>query len=390
MIRILPLFLTLLFPQELPAWDGSDHQTMGRLALEEVSKDWGLDVPVEVQPLQSLLNKLAPLRTEWSDARHFSDSLKINPKANLEKVVAPAEGKAFLTPLEILSDYSIDPDDGRDQDLPLLSPDQKWFGVMIGPNSQAFRHIEKPPFRIRHPLSTFGFPLRAVGEATVRAEIYFQASLLAFSLDEPYWGWRLLANSLHYIQDLHQPYHAGQITPGLLARGLWATLRWGWREKGFMGTMSHVVSNSHRFYESYVSQPGNGDQGIKREALQALRGSETSGFVGTVQDLARKIRDESNLKFPAIICAVTEISDSILFSSYDFKSDMERADDPSQFLKKGPDFERANRRIFEITRERFQSAGRAIRTVVHAAIEGRRTKNAEEILKAMDRLLARS
>lgn len=381
-------FLGILFHSaSLWAWNGTDHIAITRLALEEAAPDWQLDQPVEIHPLQSLLDKLKVIRPALGDPRQWAHYLQINTKTDFDYLPPEAKGQKELSALSILSFFSVDPDDGRDQDLPELSPDQKWFGSPRGGNSQAFRHIEKPPFDWRHPSGTFGFPLRAVGEATKRAEIYFQASLLAFSLQEDYWGWRLLAGTFHYLQDLHQPYHAGQITPGLLTRGLWAFLRWGYDEKGIMGTFAHIISNSHRFYESYVAIPSGHDNGVKGEALKALKGRDLAPITGTIRDLAIQVRDSSNRHFPELVCAVTRASDPVLFSSYDFKSDQKGADNPSRFLKTGPEFEESNQKIFEITRERFESAGRVIRAVVHAAIENQRAEKPETLLRNLDLLL---
>jgi hypothetical protein len=245
--KTLTAFL-LLVSLTVPAygWNLSDHREIARRSLEDVAKGWSLDVPCEVHLLASFLDKLKPLREPLGDPWQFSASLKINPKIDIgaeESLRFPegdAKGKKFLTPIRILELYSTDPDDGRDQDLFVRDAsgqphaafeDEKWFGAVQGPNSQAFRHIEKPPFSLAHPLRTLGIPFRSVGEASQRAEIYFQLSRLAFALEEDYWGWRFLAGGLHYLEDLHQPYHAGQITPLLFRKGLGILLSWGGRKK---------------------------------------------------------------------------------------------------------------------------------------------------------------
>ena len=87
---------------------------MGYHSLIDVAKEWGLDQPVPVRPLRSLLTKLPQ---EIGDNWRFSDWLGINPSIDIEKPVQELTGKTTLTPLEILSHYSIDPDDGRDQNL---------------------------------------------------------------------------------------------------------------------------------------------------------------------------------------------------------------------------------------------------------------------------------
>ncbi len=393
------LLLTSCFLLSFPsfAWDADDHRIMTRLALEDVTSEWGLNRPCEVRPLQSFLKKLAKLRPEIGNRWHFSEYLKINPKLNLETKDPSLQNEQTLTPLEILSIYSTDPDDGRDQDLFVrdqkgspryIYPDQKWFGVMQGPDSQAFRHIEKPPFSWKHPLSTFGIPLRALGESTTRAEIYFQASVLAFSLDEEYWGWRFLAGAFHYLEDLHNPYHAGQITLGLLTQGLWAYLNWGYKEKGLMGTLSQIVSNSHRFFESYLSHPRDQDQNLKRKVLASLKGNDTVPGTETIRNLAVQVRDQSNRDFIPLVCAVSTISDPILRSNYRFNAEGNDRDDPTKFLKEdGTKFEKANEKIFEISLRQFESAGRVIRTAVQTSLQNQGSQKPKVLIQKLDILL---
>lgn len=385
--------LFLLFSLPLQAWNESDHLAMTRLALEEVSREWGLDRPLEIHPLQSFLNKVK-IRPDLGDTWHWADYLKVNTKTDFEHL---PQGLRKPSALDVVVLAAIDPDDGRDQNLFVRDSkgnphyayrDQRWFGAMQGGDSQAFRHIEKPPFSWRHPIRTFGFPFRSVGEASERTEIYFQASLLAFSLQEDYWGWRFLGGALHYLEDLHQPYHAGQITPVLVLRGLWGYLLWGRTRFGLLGTFSHLVSNSHRFFESYVAISSQKD--AKKTALDRLRGKnylEISSQPGSVQKLAIQVRDGSNKFFPKLVSLVTKITEPTLQGPYRFKSDGEGADSPDRFLKKDPRLEQAYQKIFEITQNRFESAGLTIRSVVYSSLKRKETDPPEKLLQELTALL---
>lgn len=407
MKRFLAVAAILLLPGFAQAWNLNDHREMARQALEDVAKDWELDRPCEIHPLSSFLDKLRMLRPEIADSWQFSNYLKINPKVDIgtfESLRFP-EGspkwKKALTPHEILSLYATDVDDGRDQDLFLrdengapkpIFPDQRWFGAIQGPNSQAFRHIEKPPFNLRHPIATFGIPFRSIGEASQRVEIYFQLSRLAFALGEDYWGWRFLAGGLHYLQDLHQPYHAGQVTPTLLRQGLGVLLSWGWKEKGFMGSFVHVISNSHRFFETYVDTPSGRDGGLKEKAFSALRGKDSPAFLQvTPAEMAQGVRDASVLLYPRLTETVATMTGSSLTGRETFYSDGDKSpenSDPKDFIKDGPHFEEANRRIFEIVIDRFASAGQMTRAYVKMAISKRMEfQKPEEILAKLDELL---
>ena len=416
MRRLLIAFALVASPTITRGWNGPDHQAIGRIALQEVAREWGLDRPVPVRPLESLLKKLLlcmdsssmgivrgragspPDFSEPSgcasgeriDPWHFADWLKINPAIDIERPVPEMTSKKAATPLEILSYYSIDPDDGRDQDLFVRDEkgkpharfrDQKWFGALAGANSQAFRHMEKPPFSFRHPIATFGFPFRGVGEATRRCKIWCLASELAFAHGEEYWGWRFLANALHYLQDLHQPFHAGQITPGILIRGLGAwPFGWGY-SKGFMGTFAQLMSNTHRFFESFIAQPGSRDQGKKDRALFALRGKETPPLPDDPLQLAIAARDASNRLFPPTVNAVIRMAKPELLGGREFRSDPPAADDPLSFIREGTDA--ANRRLYAIVNERFGAAGQSLRTAVRMAINRRGTRTPEQITQEL-------
>jgi len=386
-------------------WNLKDHRNMASLALESVAEEWGLNEACPIRPLELFLDKLKPIRPEIADAWQFSFYLKINPKIDLSAQTSLRfpEGTPrgnTLTPLEILSLYATDADDGRDQDLFLrddqghprpMFPDQKWFGSVQGPNSQAFRHIEKPPFRLSHPLTTFGIPLRSLGEASQRTEIYFQLSQLAFALGEDYWGWRFLAGGLHYLEDLHQPYHAGQITPLLLRKGLKVLLSWGRSEKGFIGSFAHVISNSHRFFETYIDRAESFDPDLKEHAYKSLLGTDALSAPLSARDLAEKARDDSNSYFAPLAEAVGKLTGESLYERQEFFSDGDRGtdnSDPKDFVLEGFASEDANRKIFEIVENRFAAAGRSIRTYIRLAIDRRKiSENPQSILATLDQLL---
>jgi hypothetical protein len=393
---LLSMTLLMCWPLSSNAWNASDHQHMGKMALEDISKLWHLDQQVPVHPLQDFLTKLVKLQPEVGDLWHFSDYLRLNPKIALDHIRPELSGRTTVNPIEILSVYSTDPDDGRDQDLFVRDaqgrphyayPDQKWFGSVHGPNSQAFRHIEKPAFSLRHPISTFGVPPTHIGEATERAEIYYQVSQLAFALNEDYWGWRFLAGCLHYIEDLEQPYHAAQITPGLAWKGLKAYFSWGRKTSGLMGTFAHLVSNSHRFFETYVEHPSGRDDGLKQASLAALRGTDVQETSASVEELAKNIRDESNREFPDLVAAVEAASTPELIGPSTFKSDEGAVDNPIRFLTAGPQLTQANQHLFKIVENRFAESGRFIRTLVSKAQADIGKVTPEERLQNLESLL---
>lgn len=390
------LVFFILIPTPIFSWDGNDHQLMTRLALTSVSEEWNLTTPCDIHPLKDFLQKLGTLRHELSQPWYFSDFLKINPAIDMEIKHADLKDKNRVTPLEILSSYATEPDEGRDENIffrdangkprPMFA-DQPWFGSLQGAGSKSFRHLQKPAFSWHHPVSTFGFPLRTLGEASTRAEIYYQLSLLAFSFHEDYWGWRFLANGLHYIEDLTQPYHTGQITPKLVIDSLIAYLQWGHKNKSLIETAAHLVSNSHRFYESYVARPGDGNQASRQKLLKALEEKTLlpSSF-NSGKEMALFVRDYSNQSWPSLVACIGEIMSPRLKGPYDFVTETEPRDNPSHFLNKQKDFDQKNETVFQITENQYHLAGQAIRTIVKLDISTKQG-DPKKILEVIDQLL---
>lgn len=150
--------------------------------------------------------------------------------------------------LEVLTSYADEPDWGMDQNL-IFSANQKYLGGYTGPTSQAWRHMYLPKFNIFHPLITFHYPLSALGEAPTRAKIMAEWSKLAFAAGDPYWGFRFLAWSIHYIQDLGQPYHSCLIPSYKLLDFKSLT------DKGFSQFVTNStqrIANYHYLYELFV------------------------------------------------------------------------------------------------------------------------------------------
>ncbi len=91
----------------------------------------------------------------------------------------------------ILSIYVDEPDWDMDTELKLSR-----FQFLTG-DSQGYRHQR---------YVAFGGLLRA-GVAHRRVSHFYNLSKLAFSKGDDYWGFRFLARTMHYIQDITQPQH---------------------------------------------------------------------------------------------------------------------------------------------------------------------------------------
>ena len=87
-----------------------------------------------------------------------------------------------------------------------------------------------------------------------RIHLWQTLAVHAFRSGHPYWGWRFAGWSLHYLQDLTQPYHA-TVLPGVgVASMLWINAL---DLAGFHGAKERavaLVSNRHLALENYQFQ----------------------------------------------------------------------------------------------------------------------------------------
>lgn len=132
----------------------------------------------------------------------------------------PVENK--LPIWQILTIYAQFPDFGMDEELN-LSPLQGLIG-----NSQGVRHM-------RYKL---GIIEAFEGD---KSFLYFvKMSKEALAKNDEYWAYRFLSYSLHYMQDLFQPYH---VSPGTF----WEVIIGMFNKK----TMT-MLNNAHYVYDNYL------------------------------------------------------------------------------------------------------------------------------------------
>jgi hypothetical protein len=166
-----------------------------------------------------------------------------------------------VAPLAVLASATDEPDYGLDINLWEDSPSE-WGKVYgFGPlpfGNPALSYSTQAPFHmgffhedrvlyLAAPFIKKTFPrLRAYQFATLAA--------LAFRTGHPYWGWRFTGLSLHYLQDLTQPYHAslapGESTAKLLAVNALAMVGM----PGAKNNMVVLLSNRHLALEKYQTE----------------------------------------------------------------------------------------------------------------------------------------
>jgi len=125
---------------------------------------------------------------------------------------------------DILINYSDEPDWDLDTNLDLNK-----IQALTG-GSQGYRHMY---------FSVFGGLLKA-GVAPQRANHFFEMSKFAFEKGDNYWGFRFAARTLHYLEDVSQPYHTYPAPLDVLFKKFFNVKK-----------LTVLVTNAHYGYEDF-------------------------------------------------------------------------------------------------------------------------------------------
>ena len=182
---------------------------------------------------------------------------------------APSVGEKYLAlkagdpiaPLNVLASATEEPDCGLDSNLWQDSPSD-WgsvygFGAQAAGNS-ALAYSSQAAFHMaflhESRVLYLAAPLIKRSFALLRAHQFATLASLAFRTGHAYWGWRFAGLSLHYLQDLTQPYNAS-LAPGyssakLLTASALAMAGMPKMRSELLG----LLSNSHRLVDKYQSE----------------------------------------------------------------------------------------------------------------------------------------
>ena len=282
MKTISSLFLLLIL--ETSAWGWGRHELLTTFVVEDVAwlKEWNT---IQVTPFQKLLPKA--FAKDYKDT-DFLRQYQLNPTTKIILKHNEKEGTQ-VSASWILIHYVDEPDWGMDQNLD-ISPDQKFMGGTKGPTSQAFRHLYWKKWSVSAPWRTFHVPPREMGQALKRAQTFYDLAQTAFEVKEPYWAFRFLAWSLHYIQDLGQPFHSSQLlTPKFIA---WDSV---FSFETLIKRTTQIISNYHFIYEDYVVFRIEEEikNKLKKYFISALKG-DTFMNSSSAYLIARHSADDSN------------------------------------------------------------------------------------------------
>lgn len=142
----------------------------------------------------------------WNEV-HFHSGLNrqhIDPVPGPQLTNSQAIGQ-LVTPYDVISIYSDEPDWAMDDDVPALMGVGSATKKTQGSAMRVLRH-----FWYDNEVY-FGYDFGAGQETDKRMQLFYELALVAFSVGEPYWGYRFLGNSLHFLQDITQPYHSKAI-----------------------------------------------------------------------------------------------------------------------------------------------------------------------------------
>jgi len=173
----------------------------------------------------------------------------------------------------------------------LWKPDYVYMGGHLkGLPSQAFRHMYWPAGYFKAPAAPKDGPVFAqepLGTAPERARLFYELSGQAFAAGHSYWGARLLAWSLHYVQDLTMPYHSEQLPSRELIHR---------RNDGSIDltATTNLVAYYHLAFEGFASRLLQGAAGASLQ--EAVGGRNWEGFenlASFAQEVARRAQTEA-------------------------------------------------------------------------------------------------
>ncbi|MGZ3769906.1 MAG: hypothetical protein ACXVCP_03295 [Bdellovibrio sp.] len=304
-IRLLQVSFFFLLQMQGFAWGWADHHFITK---EILKNNFPENSKVQYQPLSELLSAL-----NIADEAEFKIKLQINKNYQFANKLGE-NNSAAVSILDILSTYSDEPDWGMDQELfsadqyPELWKDEySMMGGKQGLSSQSFRHMYWRELYWKHPIQSFKLPLNKInepmGEAPQRAEIFMKLAKLAFSKNQNYWGWRFTANSLHYIEDVAQPFHSSQVPSKILINMVLSQCLTKYGCDNFVARMTNIISYYHFAYEDSMSllfkKQQEGTLNISPNPIQALNQNHSLNYLNLVPQRITVLMSELSNSYSA-------------------------------------------------------------------------------------------
>lgn len=173
----------------------------------------------------------------------------------LEKI---KEGE-LVSPLQVIATASDEPDYGMDLDL--WENNFSWFRLLYKWGKQPFGNDKviigtQAPFHM-----AFYYEPSIVNKlasnflhtySVYRHHLYLSLAKYAFQTGHPYWGFRFLGWSLHYAQDLTQPYHSTLAPNVSIAKLLYVNFLDQLGKGEAKQNLTQLITNRHYALENYT------------------------------------------------------------------------------------------------------------------------------------------
>jgi hypothetical protein len=167
----------------------------------------------------------------------------------------------FVDPFMVLITANDEPDYGFD--LGLFEDNNTDYGRLYGFGKQTFgnpnlEYSSQAPFHMgfyHEPGIVFKFaPFLHKTFLNYRYTQFKALAAFAFRQNEPYWGYRFLGWSMHYLADATMPYHIRPLPGYRTLHMLWINLKSMLNFKKAQRNAIQLVSNRHTAIEDYLQQ----------------------------------------------------------------------------------------------------------------------------------------
>ena len=224
------LLLFLMISTSASAWDA--HHLITNSAIDGIQatnpRAWAaLNQPVVVHPIEAFLTRAFGSQCQLDLYKNFilegvgpgysiqyTEGVQMTLQIDWDRgfttsTLVPIQQDPFINsqaldsqvlPRSVLAIYSDEPDWQMDDNVARLKDVGVTKGI-VGAGTRVLRHFWYKGQAI------FTVDMGEGQELDRRVQLFYELSLIAFSINEHYWGYRYLANALHYIQDLTQPFH---------------------------------------------------------------------------------------------------------------------------------------------------------------------------------------
>lgn len=225
------------------------------------------------------------------------------------------------------------------------------MGGTEGPASQGFRHMYFGGWRWSRPIASFQIPARAMGQAPDRIELLANEAKKLLQSGDLIWGLRILAWSMHYAQDLTQPFHTVQVP--ILKMVSWKSLLQWPPEAGFEALVkdtTRTIGNYHRAFEIYVRT----DLEKKENSVfqNCLTEKSATLLYTSPQDLAMGLVQLSESRAQAVGQATYDYFGKTLMNP-----EVDLVKNPEKFeIPTGPNAEKNRKKLNELTCESLKLA----------------------------------